>query len=179
MCCRCWEMTGNNDTLDNNVSWKNNWIKEFLLLWNFCLLFDQLGFFQFGPLYATCVLLREMGQKPFGLFFSFSTLFFFPDQTKWTSKLAIFRGKPILNSILETSYAWTEDKGATLTRTLANTQCSASEPKTSPPLKMSNSNDARSRVKTFFSSPLGCPLFNESWKMVLNQKSFKVLFCLE
>lgn len=124
MCCRCWEMTGNNDTLDNNVSWKNNWIKEFLLLWNFCLLFDQLGFFQFGPLYATCVLLREMGQKPFGLFFSFSTLFFFPDQTKWTSKLAIFRGKPILNSILETSYAWTEDKGATLTRTLANTQCS-------------------------------------------------------
>ena len=75
MCCRCWEMTGNNDTLDNNVSWKNNWIKEFLLLWNFCLLFDQLGFFQFGPLYATCVLLREMGQKPFGLFFSFSPLF--------------------------------------------------------------------------------------------------------
>ena len=107
------------------------------------------SFFQFGPLYATCVLLREMGQKPFGLFFSFSTLFFFPDQTKWTSKLAIFRGKPILNSILETSYAWTEDKGATLTRTLANTQCSASEPKTSP-LKMSKSNDARSRVKTFF-----------------------------
>ena len=137
-------------------------------------------FFSIWPLVCHVRVVKRDGAKTFWIIFLFLYSFLlFPDQTKWTSKLAIFRGKPILNSILETSYAWTEDKGATLTRTLANTQCSASEPKTSPPLKMSNSNDARSRVKTFFFSPLGCPLFNESWKMTFNQKSFKVLFCLE
>ena len=105
-------------------------------------------FFSIWPLVCHVRVVKRDGAKTFWIIFLFlSTLFFFPDQTKWTSKLAIFRGKPILNSILETSYAWTEDKGATLTRTLANTQCS--QPKTSP-LKMSKSNDAHSRVKTFF-----------------------------